>query len=763
MRCRSALLLSSLALSLSSSGFAQSEAPLQLQTAIKIEHSLRVSPGEYNLAPRDGYRVQVSGQNIVVDFAGASLEGGDKKGTGILIKDAKNVTIKNANVYNCLWGILIERSEGVKLINCTTSYNGILAPGTVIDESGEKPEDQWGGGILVRDSSKCLIQKCRSMYQWDGIDVIRSSENVIEGGDFSYNGNWGVHFWASSNNTFKNNKAIWCTTGAGTLFQALTGWQTYDAQAVAIDHNSNENLIEGNDLRFGGDAIFIRANEGPIAPGTVVPPKNASNRNILRNNDCSFSPNNAIEVDLVDDTIIEGNNCSNSNYGMWLGYSRRTQVRNNTVINCSRRAVEIENGQDGVFEGNVFGFDKPRPDTQLIYLRQNGRDKTRSGGYVFTENLFYGVNTAVLLKGTDAKFEKNISLPAQKGKGVMFLSDATSKGEEFNTITRLADDERRPVFKLPGSKQISAKPGSFVTIYVSRAPGDRVPPVIELDGTPVWTTGVSGSRVTFRLPEEFWDRPSQSICELRSFGGVAFSEPIFLKILWDRKLPRIDAVSPNPAEPNDKVTVIGENLDGGRILLNGKPAELLEATDARMILKLPAGLLTSTRMNLMWERGEGAKRAQTAPVLLTVELQQAQQPHIISAEFSPERLHVGDVLTVKMRVKNNLSYAVDLMPTPKPDFMYEEKQGYDEVGVRELPGTLHLRVTSDKPAERSSGSWPWMFGFEKARLRAGETTTVNAKTRLITPGEIEFRVGLVARGVKFLDDNLYRTIITVLP
>ena len=147
MRCPSVLLLSSLALSLSFSGFAQSEAPLQLQTAIKIERSLRVAPGNYTLAPREGYRVQVSGQNIVVDFAGASLEGGDKKGTGILIKDAKNVTIKNANVYNCLWGIVIERSEGVKLINCTTSYNGTLSPGTVIDESGEKPEDQWGGGI----------------------------------------------------------------------------------------------------------------------------------------------------------------------------------------------------------------------------------------------------------------------------------------------------------------------------------------------------------------------------------------------------------------------------------------------------------------------------------------------------------------------------------------------------------------------------------------------------------------------------------------
>ena len=91
-----------------------------------------------------------------------------------------------------------------------------------------------------------------------------------------------------------------------------------------IDHASCDNTIEANDLRFGGDGIFIRANEGPLTPDAIVPPKNASNRNVLKFNDCSSSPNNAIEADFVDDTVMEGNNCSDSHYGMWLGYSRRS-------------------------------------------------------------------------------------------------------------------------------------------------------------------------------------------------------------------------------------------------------------------------------------------------------------------------------------------------------------------------------------------------------------------------------------------------------
>ena len=45
---------------------------------------------------------------------------------------------------------------------------------------------------------------------------------MIQHGDFSYNGNWGVHFWGSSRNTFRDNRAVWCTTGSGKLFQAFT-------------------------------------------------------------------------------------------------------------------------------------------------------------------------------------------------------------------------------------------------------------------------------------------------------------------------------------------------------------------------------------------------------------------------------------------------------------------------------------------------------------------------------------------------------------
>gem|GEM_PF-1957341 len=735
-----------------------SAAPTTLVAGIKITSRATFKSGVYHLTDTGGGIVQISGSNFTVDFKGTHIVGpGAKQGIGILVADARNVTIKNADVSGCLWGIVVERSVKVNLDGCNTSWNADLPPGTVIDESGHEPEDNHGGGILLRDSRECQVQRCLSQHQWDGIDVVRSQHNVIEEGDFSFNGNWGVHFWNSSNNRFLDNKAVWCTTGSGLLYQALTGWQTYDAQAVGIDHDSNENVIEGNDLRFGGDGIFIRANEGPIEPGTVVPPRNGSHRNVLRNNDCSFSPNNAIEVDLVDDTIIEGNNCSFSNYGMWLGYSRRCIVRNNICISDSTHAVEIENGQDDLFENNIMGFDTPRPNGQLIYLRYNGRDKTPSGPYTLRNNVFYGAGTALLLTATKADFIGN-TLLIPKGSQAMraVVGDAASVIQESETHT---EEPRAAVMNLGRA----IKPGSLLSWKGSLPKKDSFPPVMEVEGIPLWRRMENNQEMVYWMPD-FWDRPAKDTVQARIFSGTWLSDSLTVPVLWPADQPRIISLSPNPARIGDTVTVEGMNLGGGRILLNGRPATIVEATPNRMTLKLAEGILVPTHYNLVWERGEGAQAERTWPITFSVQVPQEQMPHLVSASFSPTTLHVGEVLKVTMTVRNNLPTPAPLTTRPAPIFTYQEKQACYEMGFGETPGKLHLRVSTDfRAGGHDPGSWPWLFGFGQEMLAPGETASVEGYIKVETPGVHEFRIGLVAGGFRFIDDNAYRTKITVLP
>ena len=730
-----------------------------LKTGVKITNAVKVKAGTYQLADGGSGMVQISGSGYTVDFTGAKIRG-DGKGIRIHLTDARNVTIKNADVSRCKWGIMLERCEGVKLIGCISSRNANLPPGTVIDESGREPEDQHGGGIFLRDCKKCIVDRCIAQHQWDGIDVVRSSDNVVQDGDYSFNGNWGVHLWNSSRNSFKRNRAIWCTTGGGKLYQALTGWQTYDAQAVGIDHNSCENLIEGNDLRFGGDAIFIRANEGPITPGTVVPPLNGSHRNILRNNDCSFSPNNAIEVDLVDDTVIEGNNCSNSNYGMWLGYSRRCIVRNNICVNDSNHAVEIENGQDDTFEGNVFGFDNARPDAALVYLRQNGRDKTPSGPYKFKRNTFYGAGTGLQLKDTSAELVDNILFSSPADKPNTMVSGNSSSHYSHT------DDHIRTVLVSGNSGQITilspVKPGSIAKITIKGAIPISPATVIEIDGIPVQIISRQGKVISFQVPADSWVSPARSKVSIRILTDAGWASEDNIPVAWQKNIALIESITPNPASIGDTVTLEGKLLIG-RVLLNDKPAIILEQTPTRVKFAVPDGILMPTQYNLLVENGDGDSVQSTWPITFGVAVQGKNMPHLISASFSPTTLKVGDLLKVTFVVKNNLPSAVPLMTLAPPPFTYEEKQASWELGIQEPKGTLHLRVSSDQPQGHESGSWPWMFGFSKSSLAPGETIEVIGYIRVSTPGDREFRTGLVVSGSRFIDDNMFRTKITVQP
>ena len=739
----------------------QSIADIQLKSGMKISSATRIFKKTYFLAGLKEGTVQIYGHDFVVDFAGTKLTG-DGKGIGIHIFDAKNVTLKNANISRCLWGVVIERSQNVKLIDCKTSENSDLAAGTEIDESGTQPEDQWGGGILIRDSARCTVQNCVSQYQWDGIDVISCVDCDIKNSDFSYNGNWGVHFWNSSKNSFKNNRAIWCTTGSGKLFQALTGWQTYDSQAVGIDHNSNDNLIEGNDLRFGGDGIFIRANEGPQEPGSVVPPKNPSNRNILRNNDCSFSPNNAIEVDFVDGTVIEGNNCSNSNYGMWLGYSRNCIVRNNLCINDSHHAIEIENGRNDLIEQNIFGFEKERADSQLIYLRQNGRDKTPSGGYNFQNNLFYGAGTGLLLKDTTAAV-RNCTLVTTSKSPRMVKSNSHAEIEEAgNHLLRELPTIKR---KFEANKTTIATPGIDLTLNLPELDFSDLPPLVlveTLNPVVLQVRSFTQHTVKVAIPTDFWNEPTSRSFSIRAYDGKRWAIlSSSLSVKRRAGSDRIGEVSPLVGGIGEELTVRGEGLFGGKFLLNGSGVASEKIRRNEFKLKLPEDILVSTRYNLIYEKRVGEELTRLGPVELKVDIPTEKMPHLLSVTFEPKRLRVGDLLRMTFTLRNNLSVPAKLTMKPASGYGYTEGQSAKELGIEELVGALHLRVTSDNTGKHNPGSWPYLFGFDRESLAPGQTITVTGTIKMQYTGKREFRVGLVAGGFHFIDDNAFRTKIEV--
>jgi hypothetical protein len=116
------------------SGHAQRDAgPIELRTGLVITSSVRVAPKVYHLpAPSslDSAVITVRGDDITVDFAGATLEGiapGDDPdratGLAIRIEGGHNVRILHANVRGYKVGILARDTRGLVLANNDLSYN----------------------------------------------------------------------------------------------------------------------------------------------------------------------------------------------------------------------------------------------------------------------------------------------------------------------------------------------------------------------------------------------------------------------------------------------------------------------------------------------------------------------------------------------------------------------------------------------------------------------------------------------------------------
>jgi parallel beta-helix repeat protein len=553
--------LAALALSIANgSASAQNVHP---EIGLKIEHATSIERGTYHLKPTGAAAIVVSGKGYTLDFKGVTLLGDNAPADGIKVT-GEDITIRNLDVSGFKWGVVLEGCKRVRFVNCKASWNANLKPGTVIDESGNAPEDDHGGGFVVRDSTDCHFEHCTAQHQWDGIDLVRSARVVIQNGDYSYCGNWGIHLWNSSFNVFRHNRAVWCTTGGGTLYQALSGWQTYDAQAVGIDHNSCDNIIEQNDLRFGGDGIFIRANEGPITPGTVVPVKNGSHRNKLLFNDCSFSPNNAIEVDLVDDTQIIGNNCSYSNYGLWLGYSRRCIVSGNTCVSDTNHCVEIENGQDDVFNYNVFSAgENARADYQMVLLRQNGRDKTPSGPYLFDKNSFYGRGTGVVLTDTAATLQNNTAYMLKGAPATAFSIVKADAASKVTAAQPLIGNTRQLKAILPTHTLV---PGKDFTFRLREDIVEWPLPIVALDGIPLWVRSNKSGMVTVHIPEDNWLRPAANdmVLTIVDANGDTVSVPV--KVAWPKAGAVITSVTPQAGAIGQTIVIKGQGLNSGRVL-----------------------------------------------------------------------------------------------------------------------------------------------------------------------------------------------------
>lgn len=224
----------------------------------------------------------------------------------VTMKNCKNVTLKNLIAKGFEIGLKI-----VDCSNCTIENN---------DFSYNYHNPDWGwdehfdfGGIVVNNSHNNKFLNNKATNVWSGLVLYNSNDNIVNNNNFSHTSNVGLRLWCASNNTFENNDFSFGIRKKPDEIHAR------DSSSVLIESGSNYNYFYKNDMRYGGDGLFIRSLNNM-----------SSEFNTFVENDTSFANNNGIEAWDANNVYIR-NKANYSSYGFWLGNSDNTLLIENEV------------------------------------------------------------------------------------------------------------------------------------------------------------------------------------------------------------------------------------------------------------------------------------------------------------------------------------------------------------------------------------------------------------------------------------------------
>lgn len=282
-----------------------------------------LKPGVYKIrdADRNG-AIRITKDGVTLDGNGAVIDGQALEGIGVVAENVKNVTIKNLTIRGFATGIRLDR------------VHGAVVERNDVSENFANPGAQWGNGdpvagIVLLDSSGCMVRENVAAKNWNGILLTRSDKNVIQQNRADHSNNWGLRLWRSSSNHVKDNDfshAIRCEGEA----------HACDSAAILVESGSNGNRFVGNDATHSGDGIFVRALDAIV-----------SRDNLFSGNDVSYAHNNGFEC-WCPDNVFKNNKANRCGYGFWLGSSDGAWVEANEIKENGVEGTNAANGTAGL-------------------------------------------------------------------------------------------------------------------------------------------------------------------------------------------------------------------------------------------------------------------------------------------------------------------------------------------------------------------------------------------------------------------------------
>src|SRR5229473_6733649 len=323
-------------------------APIALHSGQVITRSARVLRRTYRISG-----VVIRGDNITVDFAGATLQG-TPADTAIVIDGGSTIVVANAHIHGYKIGILARGTHGLALLGNDVSHNwkprlfSLVEHESLVDwlSFHHNEKDEWlrfGAAIYLADVAGGKIVENGAVQGMNGLLMVRSNGLSIRGNNFSFNSGVGVGLYRSSYDTILHNWIDFNVRGYSHGFYS----RGQDSADLLIYEQSSHNVVAHNSLTHGGDGVFLWAGQTTMDSGT-----GGANDNLIDGNDVSYATANGVEATFSRNTITN-NRAWGNEYGVWGGYSFETKITGNDFRN-NRTGVAIEHGQDNVISGNRF-------------------------------------------------------------------------------------------------------------------------------------------------------------------------------------------------------------------------------------------------------------------------------------------------------------------------------------------------------------------------------------------------------------------------
>ena len=256
----------------------------ELHRGMVITKSARVSPRTYRLpasSSLDSAVITVRGDDITLDFAGATMEGVTAAedpdvaaGIAIRIEGGRNVRITNARIRGYKIAILARGTRRLDLIGNDLSYNwkprlySVVEHESLIDwlSFHHNENDEWlryGAGAYLADVTGGEIRGNTVEQGMNGLMLVRSTGLRIWNNSFSFNSGLGIGLYRSSGDTIMHNRVDYDVRGYSEGFYR----RGQDAADLLVYEQSSHNLVAYNSMTHGGDGVFLWAGQSTMDTG----------------------------------------------------------------------------------------------------------------------------------------------------------------------------------------------------------------------------------------------------------------------------------------------------------------------------------------------------------------------------------------------------------------------------------------------------------------------------------------------------------------